>query len=517
MFGAVLAGPALAASCHNTGSYETLARAVQERSRRAGHFAKGHRRSLAVFDLRSGDHPPRPRPVRVQSDLPAILRPHGRRRAASPTASPRSSSTPSCSPRSKRNTACRRRCWSPSGAWRATSAPISATTKSSARSPRSPMTAGVPISSARNCSTRCASSSAATRRVDSMIGDWAGEFGGMQFTASDYLKNAVDFDGDGRRDLIHSIPDTLASGANFLVSLGWQRGEPWLQEVRVPQNLPWQEADLTIKHPRSQWVAWGVQGGARHAAGRRSAGVDDPADGPPRPGLPRLSEFPGLPRLEFGLRLFDHRRLFRHPACRRADRRPRRRQDRAAAVDAAGDGFAAPADQAGYEGVGEIDGKVGSGTRAAVKKAQMKLGLPADSYPTAELIERLGGNALAGSRASFPPRSRHREPPQDSAAAWPFISCKGLDDAPRHPPHGLRTAANHCRREHCGMFMFDHDRAQFTAYSVNERTFHRLTKSPGTGRSWRTDHETSDGNIGGHSCLMASALAMPAVRRRRPT
>ena len=45
----------------------------------------------------------------------------------------------------------------------------------------------------------------------------------------------------------------------------------------------------------------------------------------------------------------------------------------------------------GYEGVGEVDGKVGSGTRAAVKKAQMKVGLPADSYPTAELIERLGG------------------------------------------------------------------------------------------------------------------------------
>ena len=92
-----------------------------------------------------------------------------------------------------------------------------------------------------------------------MIGDWAGEFGGMQFTASDYLKNAVDFDGDGRRDLIRSIPDTLASAANFLVSLGWQRGQPWLQEVRVPQTLKWEEADLNIQHPVSQWAAWGVK------------------------------------------------------------------------------------------------------------------------------------------------------------------------------------------------------------------------------------------------------------------
>ncbi len=73
-------------------------------------------------------------------------------------------------------------------------------------------------------------------RASEMIGDWAGEFGGLQFTAGDYYKNAVDFDGNGRRDLIHSIPDTMASGANFLVNLGWHRGEPWLQEVRVPRQ-----------------------------------------------------------------------------------------------------------------------------------------------------------------------------------------------------------------------------------------------------------------------------------------
>ena len=92
-----------------------------------------------------------------------------------------------------------------------------------------------------------------------VIGDWAGEFGGMQFTASDYLKNGVDFDGDGRRDLTNSIPDTVASAANFLVSLGWKRGQPWLQEVKVPQNLPWQEAEVNILHPVSKWAAWGVK------------------------------------------------------------------------------------------------------------------------------------------------------------------------------------------------------------------------------------------------------------------
>jgi membrane-bound lytic murein transglycosylase B len=95
-------------------------------------------------------------------------------------------------------------------------------------------------------------------RASEMIGDWAGELGPLQFTPSDYYKYAVDFDGDGRRDLIHSVPDLLASGANFLVGLGWKRGEPWLQEVRAGTNVPWEQADLSVKHPRSQWAHWGA-------------------------------------------------------------------------------------------------------------------------------------------------------------------------------------------------------------------------------------------------------------------
>lgn len=76
--------------------------------------------------------------------------------------------------------------------------------------------------------------------VDEMMGgDWAGELGAMQFTASDYFKNAIDYDGDGKRNLVKSTPDTIASAANFLKNLGWKRGEPWLQEVRLTKDLPW--------------------------------------------------------------------------------------------------------------------------------------------------------------------------------------------------------------------------------------------------------------------------------------
>ncbi len=228
------------------------------------------------------------------------------------------------------------------------------------------------------------------QRVDEMIGDWAGEFGGLQFTASDYLKNAVDFDGDGRRDLIHSVPDTLASGANFLVSLGWQRGQPWLQEVRVPPNLPWDQADLTITHPRSQWVAWGV----------RAAHGTLPADNLPASMIlpmgrhgPAFLAYPNFQAFLGWNSAYVYSTTVAYFATRLAG---------APTVNHEGGKRVQPLStpqvmelqrlliKHGYD-IGEVDGKVGSGTRAAVKKAQMKAGLPADSYPTAELIEALSG------------------------------------------------------------------------------------------------------------------------------
>ena len=97
-----------------------------------------------------------------------------------------------------------------------------------------------------------------------MIGNWAGELGPTQFTPADYFKHGIDFDGDGRVDMVHSVPDALASAANLLKSFGWQKGQPWLQEVRVPAQMPWEQSGLDIQHPRSQWVKWGVT--AAHGA-----------------------------------------------------------------------------------------------------------------------------------------------------------------------------------------------------------------------------------------------------------
>ncbi len=93
---------------------------------------------------------------------------------------------------------------------------------------------------------------------EQMVGPFAGELGQLQFLPAHYFDHGVDFDGDGRRDLLKSAPDALGSAGNFMKHLGWRKGEPWLQEVRVPENLPWDQADLAIKHPRSQWARWGV-------------------------------------------------------------------------------------------------------------------------------------------------------------------------------------------------------------------------------------------------------------------
>ena len=75
---------------------------------------------------------------------------------------------------------------------------------------------------------------------DSMTGPFAGELGQLQFLPEHYLEYGVDFDNDGRVDLIRSSADALASAANYMSKLGWKRGQPWLQEVRVPANMPWE-------------------------------------------------------------------------------------------------------------------------------------------------------------------------------------------------------------------------------------------------------------------------------------
>jgi lytic murein transglycosylase len=232
-------------------------------------------------------------------------------------------------------------------------------------------------------------------QIDEMLGgDWAGELGAMQFTASDYYKNAVDFDGDGKRNLVKSVPDTIASAANFLKNLGWKRGEPWLQEVRLTKDLPWDQADLTIQLPRSQWVNWGV----------RAAHGSLPSDGMKAslllpmgrkgPAFLAYDNFQALLGWNSSMVYvttvaYFATRLAGAPPVNRGDpnievMQPEQVSELQRILIKQGND------------IGDPDGKIGAKTRAAIKKAQLKLGLPADSYPTTELLERLrGGRASA--------------------------------------------------------------------------------------------------------------------------
>ncbi|MBD8697118.1 lytic murein transglycosylase [Stenotrophomonas sp. CFBP 13718] len=93
---------------------------------------------------------------------------------------------------------------------------------------------------------------------EGLVGSWAGAFGHTQFMPSTYARIAVDGDGDGRRDLVASIPDALASTANYLKRAGWRTGEPWGMEVRVPAGFAVNQAGRTQRRPLSEWKALGV-------------------------------------------------------------------------------------------------------------------------------------------------------------------------------------------------------------------------------------------------------------------
>ncbi len=218
-----------------------------------------------------------------------------------------------------------------------------------------------------------------------MIGSWAGEIGQTQFLPTRYLEHAIDYDGDGRPNLFDNATDIIGTTANYMSHLGWRPNEPWIDEVRVPARMPWDQADLTIKHPRSQWAAWGVT---------QSDGSPLPSDAMPASLILPMGRFGpaflAYPNFDVYLQ-WNQSLNYAVTAAYLANR-----------IDGA------PAMRRGREGintlsmeeakelqrlltargfdVGEIDGLLGLKSRQAVKAMQIKFKLPADSYPTHELL-----------------------------------------------------------------------------------------------------------------------------------
>ncbi|MEL7012380.1 MAG: peptidoglycan-binding protein [Pseudomonadota bacterium] len=216
-------------------------------------------------------------------------------------------------------------------------------------------------------------------------GAWAGEIGMVQMLPQDILDNGVDGDGDGRVDLKRSAPDALMSGGKMLQHLGWRAGEPWLQEVVLPANLDWSKTGLRTQMNASQWASLGVRARNGQLAGNLPSSIIIPQgrNGPAFIAYPNFRVY------------FEWNQSFTYvlTAAYFANR-----LQGAPVFDAGtpepglGSGQMKALQQKlqarGYN-VGKVDGILGAGTRAAVQDVQQKLGMPADAWPTAALLNRL--------------------------------------------------------------------------------------------------------------------------------
>ncbi|MGH6736174.1 MAG: lytic murein transglycosylase [Methyloceanibacter sp.] len=220
-----------------------------------------------------------------------------------------------------------------------------------------------------------------------MRGPAHGEVGQFQFQPSTYYNYAVDFDGDGRRDLVKSAPDSLASAANYIRSKGWQPGQPWLEEVIVPPNLPWEQADVTIQRPRLFWSRYGVtyRNGKPVPADNVPAALVLPMgrDGPAFLAYPNFINV----YLDWNNSLV-YSTTAGYYATRLAGAPPLKRGNPEPFTAAETKQLQQLLARQGFD-VGKIDGVIGAGTREAIRSMQIKYGLPADSYPSHELLRQL--------------------------------------------------------------------------------------------------------------------------------
>lgn len=217
-------------------------------------------------------------------------------------------------------------------------------------------------------------------------GAWAGEIGMVQMLPEDILTNGVDGDGDGHVRLKTSAPDALMSGGNMLQSLGWRAGEPWLQEVSVPENLDWTKTGLDHQMSAADWQALGVQ--------PRSGEMLRP-DLPASVLLPQGRHGPAFLAYPNYRVYFEWNQSFVYvlTAAYFATR-----LEGAPVFDPGNPdpGLSGPQMKelqrrlvARGHDVGDVDGILGEKTREAVQKVQIELGLPADAWPTPALLNRL--------------------------------------------------------------------------------------------------------------------------------
>ncbi|MBN9222857.1 MAG: lytic murein transglycosylase [Mesorhizobium sp.] len=218
-------------------------------------------------------------------------------------------------------------------------------------------------------------------------GAWAGEIGQTQILPSDYLARGVDGDGDGKVDLRNSVPDVIMTTANKVLSRGWKRDEPWIQEVRVPDDMPWDQTGRTNKLPLTQWAQWGVtnRDGSPLVDKGLKAGLALPM-GRKGPAFLTYDNFDVY--LEWN-QSFTYALTAANLAARLAGAPPLdpRNPEPGLNNDQMKE-LQTKLEAKGYD-VGTVDGILGTNTREAIRKEQMRLGLPVDGWPTPELLGKL--------------------------------------------------------------------------------------------------------------------------------
>ena len=216
------------------------------------------------------------------------------------------------------------------------------------------------------------------------IGAWAGEIGQVQMLPRDILERGVDGDADGQITLKTSAPDAILSASHMLQFYGLRAGEPWLQEVTVPAGLDWSLTGLDTEMPAAKWAAMGVR--AREGA---------LADLPGSILLPQGRKGPAFIVYPNYRVLFEWNKSFVYVttaayfATRIEGASPYDPGNPEPALSAEATVMLQKKLAAKGHDVGKIDGIIGAGTRRAVQAEQGRLGLPADGWPTAALLEAL--------------------------------------------------------------------------------------------------------------------------------
>jgi len=224
-------------------------------------------------------------------------------------------------------------------------------------------------------------------KPEALRGSWAGAFGHTQFMPSTFQKSAVDFDGDGRRDLVESIPDALGSVANYLKRAGWLSGQPWGYEAKLPKDYDGPSGRHT-RQPLQEWTRLGItriDGSALPGEGNAALLLPTGTRGPAFivfKNFDAIHSYNASESYALAIALLSDRLRGGAPlqAAWPTDdpilSRTERRELQEKLIER---GFLA----------GDADGIVGSRTVAAVKAFQASAGLPSDGYASASVLKAL--------------------------------------------------------------------------------------------------------------------------------